>query len=71
MNWKTSYVNGLCISIILNNMRWYLAVIVNLHNNEYLMHIFTRKFENITLTIFNKKLYHSWYKELRNHFHIY
>ena len=32
MNWKTSVVNGLCISIFLDNMGLLLGVIVKLHN---------------------------------------
>ena len=67
MDHKTSNVHGLCISI-LNQMGWYLGVIVKLHNYQFLIYIFTDKFENGTLIIFNKTLYHSWYEEFRNHF---
>ena len=62
MNWKTSDVNGLCISIFLNRMGWYLVVIGNIHNDECLIYIFTEKVENGTPIIFNKILYYSWYK---------
>ena len=36
MDWKTSDVNGLCISIFLNNMGWYLGVIGKHHIDECL-----------------------------------
>ena len=49
-------------------MGWYLDVILKLHNDEYLIYIFTGKVEKGTKIIFNKKLYHSWYKELGNPF---
>ena len=58
--WKTLNVNGLCIPVFLNQMRWYLVVIVKLHNDECLIYIFTGKVENGTLVIFNKTVYHSW-----------
>ena len=61
-NWKTSDVNGLCISILLDNMGWLLGVIGIPHNGECLIYIFTGNFENDTPTIFNKKIYSSWYK---------
>ena len=59
MNWKTSDVTGFCITILFNNMGWYLGVIGNLHNNEYLIYIFTYKVENGNYIIFNKTLYNS------------
>ena len=62
MNWKTADVNGVCISILLNNMGWYLSVIGKLHNDECLIYIFTGEFENDTPIIFNKTLYQYWYK---------
>ena len=62
MNWKTSDVNGLYISIFSNNMGRYLGVIGNPHNDECLIYIFLGKVENGTPIIFNKKLYYSWYK---------
>ena len=62
MNWKTSDVNGLFISIFLNNMGWYLGVIGKLYNYECLIYIFTDKVEYGTPIIFNKTLYHYWYK---------
>ena len=50
-------------------MRWYLGVtIVNLHSDEILIYIFTGKVKDGTPIIFNKILYHYWYKELRKHF---
>ena len=68
MNWKTSDVNGLCITILLNNMVWYLGVKWKLNNDEFFTYIFTGKFENGTPIVFNNKLYHYWYKEIINHF---
>ena len=68
MNQKTTYANGLWVSISLKNMRSYWGVIGNIHNNECIIYIFTVKVEDGTPIIFNKKLYHCWYKELRNHF---
>ena len=68
MNWKVTDPNGLCVSILLNNTRWYLGVIVKLHNNECLIYIFTSNFQNCTPSIFNKSLYNCWYKELKNRF---
>ena len=62
MNWKTSNVNGFCISIFFNKMGSYLGVIRNLHNDECLIYILTGKVENGTPVIFNKTLYHYWYK---------
>ena len=41
MNCKTSYLNGLCISIFLDKMGWLLDVIGKPHNDEYLIYIFT------------------------------
>ena len=49
-------------------MGWYLDTIGDIHNDECLIYIFTGKFENGTPIIFNKTLYHSYYKELGNHF---
>ena len=62
MNWKASDVNILCTSVFLKNMGWYLGVIGELHNDECLMYIFTGKVENVTPIIFDKTLYHYWYK---------
>ena len=45
INRKTSYVIGLCISILLNNMGWYLGVIGKLHNDECLIYILTGNVE--------------------------
>ena len=49
-------------------MGQYLGAIGKPHNDECLINIFTRKFENGNLIIFNKKLYRFWYKESRDHF---
>ena len=49
-------------------MGCYLGVIGNIQNYECLIYIFTVKVPNGTPSIFNKSLYHFWYKELRNHF---
>ena len=49
-------------------MGWYLGVIGKLQNDECLICIFTGKVQNGTPIIFNKTLYHCWYKELMNHF---
>ena len=68
MNWKTSDINGLCISIFLYKMGWFLGIIVKLHNNECLIYIFTGNVENGTPIIFNKTIYSSWYEQLRTHF---
>ena len=37
MNCKHKYENGLCVSILLENMGWYLGVIGNIHNDERLI----------------------------------
>ena len=42
--------------------------IANLRNDGYLIDTFTWKFENGNPVIFNKTLYHSSCKELRNQF---
>ena len=68
MNWKISYVNGLCISIFLDKMGWFLAVIGKIHNDKYLIYIFTGNVKIFTPNIFDKILYRSWYKELRTQF---
>ena len=62
MNWKTSDVNVLCMSIFLYNMGWLLGVIGKIHNDECLIYIFTGNVENGTPLIFNKTIYPSWYK---------
>ena len=62
MNHKTSNINGLCTSVFLDNMGWYLGVIGKLHNYECLIYMFTEIVENFTRIIINKTLYHSWYK---------
>ena len=62
MNWKPSYIYGLCISIFFNYMGLYLGVIVKSHNDECLIYMFTEIVENFTRIIINKTLYHSWYK---------
>ena len=62
MNWKTSDVNGLCVSIFLDKMGWLLGVKGRFHNDERLMYIFTGNVENGTPIIFHKTIYSSWYK---------
>ena len=62
MNWKTANVDCLCISIFLNKVGWYLGVILMLHNEDCFVYILKGKVENGTPIIFNKTLYHSWYK---------
>ena len=62
MNWKTSDVIGLCISIFLDNMGWFLVVIGKIHNDECLTYIFTGNVEDGTKIIFTKTIYRSWYK---------
>ena len=58
MNWKLTDANGLCVSIFLKNMGWYLGVIGKLHNDEYLIYILTGKVQNGNPSIFNKSLYY-------------
>ena len=57
MSWKTTDANGLCVSILLRNMGWYLGVIGNLHNDEGIIYISTGKVENGTPIVFNKKIF--------------
>ena len=45
MNWKSSDVNVLCMSILLDKMGWFLGVIGKLHNDECLTYIFIRSVE--------------------------
>ena len=68
MNWEKIDENGLCVSIFLKNLGWYLGVIEKLQNDECLIYIFTGKVQNGTPIIFNETLYRCWYKELRNNF---
>ena len=68
MNWKTSYRNGFCIQIFLDNIGWFLGVIEKLHNDECIIYIFTGNVENGKPIIFNKTIDSSWHKELRTHF---
>ena len=56
MNWNHKGANGLRVPILLNNMVWYLVFIVNIHNNECLIYKFIGKFQNGTLSIFNKNV---------------
>ena len=69
MNWERTDENVLSVSILLKNMGWYLCVIVKLHNDECIIYILTGKIQNGTRSIFNRTLYHCWYKELKNMFH--
>ena len=58
INCKGTDENGLCVSIFLKNMGWYLVVIGKLQNDECLVYIFTSKIQNGITGIFNKTLYH-------------
>ena len=58
MNCKTSYVTGLCISIFLDNMGWFLGVIENIHNDECLIYTLTGNVENGTPIIINENFIH-------------
>ena len=49
-------------------MVWLLGVIVKLHNDIFLLYIFTGHVKNGTPIIFNKNHYQSFYIELRSHF---
>ena len=57
MNWETSDVNGLCISIQQDNMGLFLCVIGKNCNGGCLIYIFTENVENGNPIIFNKTLY--------------
>ena len=50
------------------NMGCYSGVKGKLHTDEYLIYVFTGKVENGTPIIFNKTLYHFWFKQFRNNF---
>ena len=43
MNQKATDANGLCVSILLKNVGWYLVVIGKLTNYECLIYIFQEK----------------------------
>ena len=60
INWKKTVANGLCVSIFLKNIGWYLIVIGNLDNYECIIKIFTGKVENVTPIIFIKTKYNFW-----------
>ena len=62
MNWKRIDANFLCVSNFFRDVDWYLGVIGNLHNDECVIYIFTVKSQNGDPSIFNKSLYHCWYK---------
>ena len=62
MNWKKTDANELCVSIFLNNMGWYLGVMVNIYNDEILIYILEERLQYDTPIIFNETLYHCWYK---------
>ena len=49
-------------------MGWCLGVIGKLHNDTFIIYIFTGKVQNVTSSIFNKSHYHFWYKVLKNNF---
>ena len=55
LNWKTSSVNGLCISFLLNNMGWYLGVIGKIHNDECLIYMIKGKVEMVLQLFLIKK----------------
>ena len=62
MNWKTSDVNFLCLSVLLDKMGWFLGGIGKSHNDECLIYIFIGNVENGTPIILNKTIYSYWYK---------
>ena len=62
LKWIKKDANGFCVSILLKNVLLHLGFIGKLHNDEFLIDIFTGKFQNGTPIIFNKTLYHCWYK---------
>ena len=68
-NWIWKDANCLCVSLLLNNMGWYLGIIVKLYDDACLIYIFTGKVQNGTPSIFNNSLYHFWYKNLGIKFH--
>ena len=49
-------------------MACYLGLIEKLNNHECIIYIFTGKIQNGTPSIFDKSIYHCWYKESRNKF---
>ena len=49
--WNKIYINGLCVSIFIKDMGWYLGVIGNLLNYECLIYIFTGEVLNDTPNI--------------------
>ena len=54
MHWnklENKDTNGLCISILLKNMVWYLGVIWNIHNNWFLIYILAGKVQKVMDTI--------------------
>ena len=55
MTGEKSYENGLCVSIFLKNMGWYMRIIGKFDNNECIVYIFTVKVENAPKIIFNEK----------------
>ena len=62
LNWNRRDANDLCVSILLYYMGRYLEVIGKIHDDEYMIYIFTDKFINGTPSIFNKSNYRGWYK---------
>ena len=60
MHWEVKGANGLFISILLNEMRWYFGVIGKIRNYEFIIYISTGKIQNGTPSIFIKSIYHCW-----------
>ena len=58
INWRYKYANGLCVSILLKKIVWYLSVIRKVQDNESLIYTLTGKVQNCNPIIFNKTLYH-------------
>ena len=57
MNWKTSDVNFLCLSVLLDMMGWFQGGIGKSHNDECLIYIFIGNVENGTPIILNRTIY--------------
>ena len=56
------FANGLCFYIFYKDTGWYLGVIGNLHNDEFIIYIFMGEVLNGTINIFTNSQYHFWYK---------
>ena len=64
--WNNRDSNGLCVSILIKYMEWYLVVIGKLHNEECLIYIFIREIKYDTPNILKNSHYNSLFKELRD-----